>query len=138
VTSSVLVFIVEDDEVIRQLLEDALTEGGFTVAMAVTGDEAMQMLEADGASYSALVTDINLPGKFSGWDVARNAREINDALPVIYMSGASAHDWASKGVPQSQLMPKPFAVAQVVTAVAQLINAAAAQLAAAQPKPDIG
>jgi len=125
VAASVLVFIVEDDEVIRQLLEDALTDGGFAVEMAVTGDAAMEMLDEKGASFSALVTDINLPGRFSGWDVARHAREINDTLPVIYMSGASAHDWASKGVPQSLLMPKPFAVAQVVTAVAQLINAAA-------------
>ena len=41
------------------------------------------------------------------------------------MTGASAHDWGSKGVPNSQLTPKPFAIAQVVTAVAQLINAAA-------------
>jgi hypothetical protein len=40
------------------------------------------------------------------------------------MTGASAHGWASQGLPYGQLMPKPFAVAQVVTAVTQLINAA--------------
>jgi hypothetical protein len=57
--------------------------------------------------------------------VARHAREINATLPVTYMTGASAHDWASQGVPNSQLMPKPFAVAQEVIAVTQLINAAA-------------
>ncbi len=74
------------------------------------------------------MTDINLPGKFSGWDLARHAREINDTLPVVYMSGGSAHEWASQGVPNSQIMPKPFAVAQVVTAVTQLINAAANML----------
>jgi DNA-binding response OmpR family regulator len=125
VTSSVLVFIVEDEELIRHILEEALTEGGFSVAMATTGDEAISLLEAEGADYSALVTDVNLPGKLSGWDVARRAREINDKLPVIYMTGASAHDWASKGVPNSQIMPKPFAAAQVVNAVSQLINAAA-------------
>jgi DNA-binding response OmpR family regulator len=125
VTTPILVYIVEDEEAIRQLLEDALTEGGFEVALAATGDEAIAMLDAKGAEFSALITDINLPGKFSGWDVARHAREIKDTLPVIYMSGGSAHDWASKGVPQSQLMPKPFAVAQIVLAVTQLINAAA-------------
>ncbi len=124
-TTPILVYIVEDEEAIRQLLEDALTEGGFEVALAATGDEAIAMLDAKGAEFSALITDINLPGKFSGWDVARHAREIKDTLPVIYMSGGSAHDWASKGVPQSQLMPKPFAVAQIVLAVTQLINAAA-------------
>ena len=99
-TSSVLIFIVEDEE-------------------------AMATLNARGADFSALVTDINLPGNFSGWDVAKHAREINVTLPVIYVSGASAHDWGSKGVPQSKMISKPFAVAQVVTAVSQLINEAA-------------
>ena len=122
---SVLVLVVEDEEVIQHVLEEALTEGGFEVAVASSGEEAFAMLDAHGTDYSALVTDINLPGEFSGWDVAKHAREINDVLPVIYMSGASAHEWASKGVPNSQITPKPFAVAQIVTAVAQLINAAA-------------
>ena len=122
--SSVLVFVVEDQEIIRHVLEEALTDGGFAVAMATNGEQAMVMLDAKEADYSALVTDVNLPGKFSGWDVAKHAREINDKLPVIYITGASAHDWASRGVPNSQLLPKPFAVVQVVTAVSQLINAA--------------
>ena len=76
-------------------------------------------------NYRALITDINLADKLTGWDVARHAREINNKLPVIYMTGASAHEWASKGVPNSLLVPKPFAAAQVVTAVAHLINSTA-------------
>ena len=123
--SSVLVFVVEDEELIRYVLEDGLTGGGFAVSMASTGEEAMAMLDAEGASYSALITDVNLSGTLLGWDVARRAREINNKLPVIYISGGSAHEWASKGVPNSQLVTKPFAVAQVVAAVSQLINAAA-------------
>ncbi len=131
-TTSVLVFVVEDEESIQLILEEALTEGGFTVTLASSGEEAIALLDDKGANFSALVTDINLAGPLTGWDVAKHAREINDKLPVVYMTGASAHDWGSKGVPNSQLMPKPFAVAQVVTAVAQLINAAATALATAQ------
>ncbi len=128
-TIAILVFIVEDEETIQFLLKEALTEGGFAVTTARNGEEAMAMLDQDGADYRALITDVNLPGKLTGWDVARHAREINDTLPIIYMTGASAHDWASKGVPNSQLLPKPFAIAQVVTAVSQLINATAAAAA---------
>jgi DNA-binding response OmpR family regulator len=104
--SPVLVLVVEDEELIRHVLEEALTDGGFAVAMATTGDEAMALLDAEGANYSALVTDVNLAGSHSGWDIARRAREINDKLPVVYMTGASAHEWASRGVPNSQLMSK--------------------------------
>ena len=73
--------------------------------------------------YRALVTDINL-GKngMTGWDVARRAREINPSFPVVYMSGDSAEDWASMGVPESIMLSKPFAPAQLVTAVSQLLN----------------
>jgi CheY-like chemotaxis protein len=69
------------------------------------------------------VTDINLSrDKLSGWEVARRAREINPDFPVIYMSGDNAEDWASKGVPHSIMLAKPFASAQLVTAVSQLLN----------------
>jgi DNA-binding response OmpR family regulator len=125
VTKLVLVFVVEDQAHVQFVLEDALTEGGFAVTLASSGEDAIAMLDKEGADYRALITDIDLGGKLTGWEVARHAREINDTLPVIYITGASAHEWGSKGVPNSELMPKPFVIAQVVTAVARLINAAA-------------
>ena len=42
---------------------------------------------------------------------------------MVYMTGANADDWASKGVPNSILLSKPFAQAQLLTAVSQLLNA---------------
>ena len=124
-TPSILVFVVEDHIPIRIVLEEALTDGGFAVITADSGEEAIKMLDASGATFRALVTDVNFPGQLSGWDVARHARQINAHLPVIYATGASAHHWASEGVPNSLLLTKPFAIAQVVAAVSQLINAAA-------------
>ena len=58
-----------------------------------------------------------------GWEIARLIRQINPAFPVVYMTGAAAEDWASEGVPNSILLKKPFAPAQLVTAVSQLLNA---------------
>jgi DNA-binding NtrC family response regulator len=72
--------------------------------------------------YRALVTDINLQGKMDGWEIAQHAREIDPEFPIVYMSGASAADWPSKGVPKSIMLEKPFAPAQLVTAVANLLN----------------
>jgi DNA-binding response OmpR family regulator len=124
-TTSVLVLVVEDDQFIQHLLEEELTEAGFFVIVASTGEEAVAMLDKEGTEYRALITDVNLPEKLTGWDVARRAREINDTLPVIYAAGASARDWESRGVPNSQLIQKPFAVSQIVTTVSQIINASA-------------
>jgi CheY-like chemotaxis protein len=100
-----------------------LEDAGFAVTAATGAEEALRMLDADGANFRALITDVNLGShELTGWDVAKHAREINDQIPVVYMTGASAHDWGSKGVPNSVLLTKPFANAQVVTAVSQLLN----------------
>ncbi len=121
--SKVLIFLVEDEHLVRELLEHALVDNGFAVETAESGEKEIQMLDATGADYRALVTDINLaPGKITGWDVAKHGREINPDLPVVYMTGSEAQEWASKGVPNSILVTKPFAPAQIVTAVAQLLN----------------
>jgi hypothetical protein len=44
-------------------------------------------------------------------------------LPVVCTTGAAADQWPSQGVPSSILLQKPFAPAQLVTAVSQLLNA---------------
>jgi DNA-binding response OmpR family regulator len=123
--TSLPVLVVEDEQLIHALLTATLSEGGFAVATAADGEEAIRMLEAPDVSYRALVTDVNLsPGKLTGWDVAKRARELHAEMPVVYMTGAGSHDWPSRGVPNSVLVPKPFAPAQIVTAVSQLLNQA--------------
>jgi DNA-binding NtrC family response regulator len=119
---SILIFLVEDEQLVRDLLHDALTAAGFAVEAARSGEQAMSMIQEAGASFRALVTDIDLGGKLTGWDVAKSARELHPSLAVVYMTGAAAHEWASKGVPKSVLVTKPFAPAQIVTAIAQLLN----------------
>ena len=126
--ASILIFVVEDDPLIQDLLEKALQEGGFAVATSLEGAEAIEMLGVRAADYRALVTDVHLPpGKLTGWDVAKRARELNPEIPVVYMTGAGGHDWAANGVPNSVMVLKPFAAAQVVTAVSQLLNQSANQ-----------
>ena len=118
-----VILVVEDDHLIQSVVEDSLTEGGFDVVIASSGENALELLDASAGKFRALVTDINLgQDKIDGWDVARHAREIDPHFPVIYMSGKDADDWASKGVPNSIMLAKPFAPAQIVTAVSQLLN----------------
>jgi len=45
-------------------------------------------------------------------------------MPVVDMSGDSASEWSSKGVPNSLMVAKPFAPTQVITAVSTLFNKA--------------
>jgi DNA-binding response OmpR family regulator len=117
-----VILVIEDEEAIQSLVEDALTEGGFEPAIAASGEEAVTLLKGRTANYRALVTDISLRGRIDGWEVAQQAREIDPQFPIVYMSGASAVDWPSKGVPNSIMLAKPFAPAQLVTAISNLLN----------------
>ncbi len=124
----IVILLVEDDPLVRTLVLDNLVEGGFNVELAHNGEEAIAILEKqDGPEYRALVTDIDLGTKITGWAVAHRARELHPELPVVYMTGGSAADWSANGVPNSVLVSKPFAPAQIVTAVAQLLNASNTQ-----------
>jgi DNA-binding response OmpR family regulator len=118
----VAILVVEDDQLIQGLVSEALGEGGFEVEISVTGEEAITLLQNDKSKYRALVTDINLRGKRDGWEVGHRARELKPEIPVIYMTGAAADQWAANGVPNSVLLNKPFAPAQLITAVSQLLN----------------
>ena len=100
-----------------------MIEAAFETAIAPSAEEAVTLLKGKVANYRALVTDINLKGMMDGWQVAKAAREIDPAFPIVYMTGAAAGDWPSHGVPNSILLEKPFAPAQLVTAVSQLLNA---------------
>ena len=70
-----------------------------------------------------MITDIRLSAGPDGWAVARRARELVPNMPVVYMSGDSSQEWSSKGVPNSLMVAKPFAPAQIITAVSTLLNA---------------
>ncbi|WP_075292818.1 response regulator [Pararhizobium arenae] len=116
------VLIAEDEGLILIAVEQMVEDAGFIVVSVTNGDDAVRELERDDANFSALITDIRMPGKGSGWDVARRARQISPTLPVVYMTGDSASEWAAQGVPNSTLLQKPFAEAQLVTALSLLLN----------------
>lgn len=119
---SIVILVVEDDQLVRTVVEETLDGGGFKPVMAASGEEAVTLLQGQN-TYRALVTDINLLGRIDGWEVAKRAREIDPAFPIIFMTGAAAEQWTSHGVPNSILLTKPFAPAQLVTAVSNLLNA---------------
>lgn len=117
------ILVVEDDLLLQTFIEEALGDGGFEPTITAAGEEAITLLKEHKGRYRALVTDINLEGEMDGWEVARLTREIDPEFPVVYTSGTAVADWASKGVPNSIMLSKPFAPAQLLTAVANLLNA---------------
>lgn len=118
-----LILVVEDEPLIMIDIESALRDGGYDVMSATTAEQAMLFLEEGAVPALGLITDIRLGGgQPSGWEIAHRARELSPTIGVIYMSGDSGSDWASKGVPESMFIQKPFASAQMVTAISSVLN----------------
>jgi DNA-binding response OmpR family regulator len=117
------ILAVEDEYPLQGIVEDILIDGGFDADILSSAEEALTLFRSGIKSYKALVADVNLKGRLNGWEIARRIREIDHAFPVVYMTGAAADQWPSQGVPNSILLQKPFAPAQLITAVSQLLYA---------------
>lgn len=126
--SPVLLLVVEDEPAIQILIETVLEDAGFAVRIATFGQEAIAILDEEGVQPVGLITDIRLGTGIKGWEVARHARERHPEIAVVYVTADSAADWAAYGVPKSQLLPKPFANAQLVTAMTTLLNEQASSI----------
>lgn len=82
----------------------------------------MQLYDERSGEIRAVLTDIRLGNGPNGWDLARYARDSIPTMPVVYVSGDSTGEWAVHGVPNSVMIPKPYAFAQIITAVSTLMN----------------
>ena len=123
--NAVRVLVVEDEALICSFVEDALSGGGFEACSVHTGEAALSTFRDGREGCRALLTDVNLGDGISGWELARQIREIAPGFPVVYMTSASAPDWKSQGVDGSLLIEKPFAPAQLAAAVSQLLDTGA-------------
>ena len=119
-----VVLLVEDEPLILLVAQDALEAGGYTVLPVQLAPQALGLLDSRIGELSGLITDIRLPGGLDGWEIARHARELKADLPVVYTTADSAGEWPAKGVPNSVVVQKPYAPAQLLTAISTLMTTA--------------
>lgn len=117
-----LVLLVEDEPLILLTLQSVLEDAGYSVLAAADADEAALALEGRISEVSGLITDIRLGDGPDGWSLARHARTLRADLPVVYVSGDSAHRWPIEGVASSLMVQKPFSFGQVLAAVSAALS----------------
>ena len=102
------ILIVDDEEVLRDVLDAVLRREGFDVAMAASGEEALSVLDVD-ADVDLVILDVMLPG-ISGIDTLRAVRISNPQLPVIVITAFSSIDGAIEAMKHGayHYIPKPF------------------------------
>ena len=115
---SAIVLVVEDEFLVRDMIAEELREAGFDVLEARDGEAASDILNT-GQRIDVLFTDIRLPGKLNGWEVARLARRARTALPVIYATGYTVDRTAE--VPGAIFLNKPYEPSQIVETIRKLL-----------------
>jgi CheY-like chemotaxis protein len=111
------VLVVEDEWLVRQMVVDELSDAGFDLAEAASGDEAAAILaELDG--FDLVFTDIRMPGELDGWRLAERARALHPQIKVVYATGYSAEQ--PRQVEGSILLRKPYRPAELIDTFASL------------------
>ena len=123
-SNEILLLLAEDEPLVLLSTQDALEGGGFTVVTAVNGTEAVALVERRIEDFAGIITDIRLGEGPSGWEVATRARELKPDIAVVYATADSAHEWSAHGVPKSVMVQKPYAAAQIITAISTLLTQA--------------
>ena len=82
------VLVVDDDELLRAMLEGWLTQAGYSVDVATNGAEGMEMLQA--RTPHVVVTDLSMP-VMDGYEFCRRIREAAD-VPIMVFSGVTEQE----------------------------------------------
>ena len=81
------VLVIEDQEDLAALYEQALTNEGYEVSKAYTGEEGVAVFEDDGAD--AVVLDMTLP-EMHGIQTLQSIRNLNANVPVVVVTGETS------------------------------------------------
>ena len=110
------ILIVDDEEVLRDVLDVMLRREGFEILTAASGEEALNVLETE--EVDLVILDVMLPG-ISGIDTLRAMRISNPALPVIVITAFSSIDGAIEAMKFGAFhyIPKPFKNEEVILTV---------------------
>lgn len=103
------------------LIEDAFLEEGYSCFLAGTGNAAIETLEAEGAWFDALITDIRMPGDITGWSVANRARDLFPHIAVLYFTGDRMVEMTANSVAGGRLLNKPAPIEEIISTVKDLL-----------------
>ncbi|MCW2504250.1 MAG: sensor hybrid histidine kinase [Actinomycetia bacterium] len=118
------VLLVEDEPALLEVTRRHLIRAGYQVLAASGGAEALAMIAGHDAEIHLLLTDVLMP-EMLGKEVAERFLAQRPGTPVLFMSGYVGSALTSQGRldPGVSLLEKPFAAAELIARVSQLLAA---------------
>lgn len=117
------ILVVDDEEPLRALVARGLTMDGHTCLTAADGAEALDTLIAEKGHFDLLLTDIRMP-LMDGIALALAAKQAFPDLPIMLMTGYAEQRERARSLDAivSEVMTKPFTIAELRTAVMNVIE----------------
>lgn len=116
------VLLVDDDALSQWALDEALTDAGYRVLQAATGDHAGELMDKH-PDLAILVTDISLAGPVTGLQLARFWRSRFNR-PTVFITGFSHQDAGIVSLDaRDAYLQKPFGAAELIRIVSRLLTA---------------
>ncbi|WP_239489657.1 PAS domain-containing sensor histidine kinase [Luteitalea sp. TBR-22] len=115
------VVLVDDDEAILRLMEQALRHKGYGVHAASRADEALALLDAH-SDVDVLVADIVMPG-MDGLTMVRQVLDRHARLKVLLVSGFTPDFDVRALPPRTAFLAKPFTARELAIALQELVRA---------------
>jgi two-component system cell cycle sensor histidine kinase/response regulator CckA len=117
------ILVVEDERLMRRLLEMILCTDDTSVLLAADGEEAVDIYRDHKGEISVVLLDLGLP-KLSGWEVFKNLKQQNPDVCVIVASGYLDPDVKSRmhdaGV--ANFIEKPYNLDELMATLHRVIN----------------
>lgn len=127
------ILLVEDQDSIRELVEEFLESRGYRVVSAQDGAEALQIIESQKQAIDLLLTDVVMP-KVSGPELSRRLASLLPELKVLYISGYAEHSPANTEIVQGNAicLQKPFGLDALDRQIRSLLDGQASPVMPSQ------
>ena len=117
------ILLVEDESIVRKMIQNILNESGYTILEASNGEEAVQIVERQAASINMLITDLVMP-KMSGRELGLYVEEKYPAMKILYISGYADNSLIN---PESltlgnSFLQKPFSPLALTKKVREMLD----------------
>ena len=115
------VLVVDDEEVMREILESLLTADGHRVTTAESGEEGLAL--ARSSSFDAAVVDVMLPG-MDGIETMQELKKLDDELPVVLVTAFASVETAIAAMKRGAFdyITKPFKNDEVLVVVGNAVE----------------
>jgi len=115
------ILVMEDDQAISAALDMILTEAGYDVDVAETGEAALELFGQK--QFDLIIADLKLPG-INGMEVIREVKEKKPEMEVIVITGVGTQPIAEEALELGahDFLPKPFTDDQIKTAINEALK----------------